>query len=153
VEIFDRKGQRSVNVIIQIGYRKSMNRRRDGQLIRALINDIECSWKDDCGKYLTSKMDSAKGILWYLWKGNVDVGDTIRISVATSIIKIGKDEERTFDSLYYVDSDAPLREIIIPGIGYKKYPLIKGHVREMASVSEADKRIAAIDEFLRGDFD
>lgn len=142
-----------MNVIIQIGYQRSAGRRREGQLVRAWVNDDECSWRSDEGKYLTSKVDAAKGILWYLWKGDVDPSDTIRISVMTTLVGIGPDERRTFESLYYADPDVPVREICVQGVGRKRYPLLKGRIREMGSVSEEDKRVAEIEEFLRDDFD
>lgn len=139
--------------IVQIGYQKTAQRRREGQLIRAWINDEECSWQDKCGKYLTSRLESSKGILWYLWKGEADSGDVIRISVKTSLVNVGADERRTFESLYYLSPGAPVREIEVKGVGCKGYPLLKGRVLEMASVSEQDKRESEVDEFLRGDFD
>ena len=130
-----------------------MNRRREGQIIRAWINDEECSWQDGCGKYLTSKMEAMRGNLWYLWKGDVEVTDIIKILVGTTIAGVGRDENRTFESLYYVHPESVLREIIVSGVGHKKYPLLKGHITEVASVSEHDKRLAEIQEFLEGDFD
>ena len=142
-----------MRVIVQIGYLKSAGRRREGQLIRAWVNDIECSWQDEVGKYLTSRADAAKGILWYLWQGDVDPEDVIRIEVKTSLRGVGPDEGRTFESLYYVNPDAPVREIDVRGIGHRAYPLLKGRLVEMGTVSKEDERHADIEEFLRGDFD
>ena len=141
-----------MNVLLQIGYQKSAGRRREGQLVRAWINEEECSWRDAAGKYLTSKMEAAKGILWYLWKGEVDPTDTVRISAMTTLAGIGPDERRTFESLYYVDPEVPVREIMVQGVGRKRYPLLKGRLVEMGSVSEEDKRVAEIEDFLRSDF-
>lgn len=138
-----------MRVVLQIGYQKSGGRRREGQLVQAWVNDEECSWKDDTGKYLTSRAESSmKGVLWYLWSGEVTSEDIIKISVKTSLAGIGTDEERTFESLYYVDENAPVREIHIPGVGRKKYPLLKGRVVEVGSASEKDKRESEIQEFL-----
>jgi len=97
-------------------------------------------------------MDSSKGMLWYLWKGESSHGDTIRIKVSTSIVNVGTDERRTFERLYYTSDDVDVRSITSQGVGSKGYPLIKGRVVEMASVSEADKREAEIEEFLEDDF-
>jgi len=142
-----------VNVILQIGYQKSLGRRKEGQLVRAWVNEEECAWVDKCGVYLTSRLESSQGILWYLWKGDVSPEDVIRIQVKTSITGKGADEDRTFEALYYVSPDAPVRVIDPKGVGHKSYPLLKGKLLEMGSVSDADKREAEIDEFLRGDFD
>lgn len=142
-----------MRVIVQIGFLKAAGRRREGQLVRAWVNDIECSWQDEVGKYLTSRAEAARGTLWYLWQGDVSPDDVIRVSVKTSLRQIGTDEARTFESLYYVNESAPVREINVRGVGYKGYPLLKGRVVEMGTVSKQDEREADIEEFLRGDFD
>ena len=123
-----------------------------GQIIRASIDDWECSWSDECGKYLTSRSETAKGALWYLWEGEVNKDSTIKIEVKTSLVGIGKDEDKTFETLYYVSEDAPVREISMFGVGKKGYPLIKGRVIEIGSVTESDKRKSDIEEFLNKDF-
>jgi len=142
-----------VRVIIQIGYLKSGGRRREGQLIRAWVDEIECSWQDDAGRYLTSRAEAAKGTLWYLWQGEVEPEGVIRVQVKTALRGIGADEGRTFESLYYLNSEAPVREIEVRGVGYKGYPLLKGRLVEMGTVSKQDEREAEIEEFLRGTFD
>lgn len=141
-----------MRVIVQIGYLKSGGRRREGQLIRAWVDEIECSWHDDAGRYLTSRAEASRGQLWYLWQSDVEAEGVIRIEVKTSLRGIGPDEGRTFESLYYLSPEAPVREIEVRGVGYKGYPLLKGRLVEMGTVSKQDEREADIEEFLRGDF-
>jgi len=143
-----------VRVIVQIGYMKSAGRRKVGQIVKAYLNDNELSWGscDFEGKYLTSRVETSKGVLWYLCDLDLNEEDTIRMEVKTSLVGVGTDESRTFESLYYVNEEASVREIIIPGVGIKGYPLIKGRILEMGSVSEADKRKSEVDNFLRGGF-
>jgi hypothetical protein len=140
-----------VRVVLQIGYQKAVGYRKEGQRVQAWINDEECSWQDDCGKYLTSRKESAGGKLWYLWATDVEQQDVIRISVKTAIAKVGPDEARTFESLYYVSEEVPVREINVKGVGRRGYPLLKGRLVEMGTVSEQDKREAEIEEFLKKD--
>jgi len=139
-----------MKIIAQIGYRKISNRSRDGQLVQVWVNDIECSWATlkEGGRYITPKTESAKGVLWYLWQGQVGNEDTIRLSVKTSIAKVGTDEKRTFDVLYAVRENVAVREIVVPGVGHRGYPLLKGRLVEIASVSEQDKRAADLEEFM-----
>ena len=141
-------------VAVQIGYSKAMGRRRDGQLVRAYLNDDEISWGDSSyeGKYITSRSESTKGLLWYLCKLELESQDILRIECKTSTVGAGPDESRTFESLYYVDESAEVKEIFIPGVGKKGFPLIKGRVVEMGSISEADKRRSELMEFLRDGF-
>jgi len=140
-----------VRVVLQIGYLKSMGRRRYGQSVRAFINDAECSWQDDTGKYISSKVDASKGVLWYLWSGEAEPEDVIRVEVKTAVMGAGPDEGRTFEALYYVDAGAPIREVVVVGVGHRRYPLLKGRVLEMGSVSESDKREFEISEFMDND--
>lgn len=141
-----------MKVIIQIGYKQSLGKRKDGQSVKAYVNDMECSWNDKSGKYLTSKSDSSKGLLWYAWSGDLNTSDVIKIVSKTWLIGIGPDEKRTFESIYYVDESAPLIEVSVPGVGYDKYPLLKGRILEIASVSEDDKRRDDISSFISEGF-
>jgi len=140
-----------MRVVIQIGYQKSMGYRKYGQTVKAYINDEECSWNDDCGEYITSKVESSKGILWYLWETDINEDDIIRIEAKTYMRNIGVDENRTFESIYYVEEEIPVREILMTGVGKRGYPLIKGRVLELGSVSEMDKRNQKLSDFLNDD--
>jgi len=52
--------------------------------------------------------------------------------------------------LYYCDPEAPVRDITVRGVGARGYPLIKGRIVEMGSVSQADKRVDEVDQFFEG---
>ena len=141
-----------MKVLVQIGYQKASRYRKEGQKIQAWVNEEECSWLDKCGKYITSRMESSKGVLWYLWKGEVSEGDTLRIKVSTSVVNVGTDERKTFERLYYVSEDVSVSEVTHQGVGSRGYPLLKGRILEMASVSAADAREAEIEEFVEDDY-
>jgi hypothetical protein len=132
-----------MRIVCQIGYSRS---RREGQKVSAFINDVECDWSDKSGKFLTSFID--KNRIWYLWDGELEAGDSIRLEVLTGIRGGGVDEKRTFEAVYVVDGNAPVREIQIPGVGCKGYPLLKGRITVVGAVSEADKRDADVAAFL-----
>lgn len=138
--------------MVQIGYSKSLGRRKEGQLIRAWINDCECEIDQDCGKYITTPVDGKRGICWFLYDTHVEKTDTIRIEVKTALTGMGKDEARTFEHLYYLDENAPVREISIKGVGHQHFPLIKGRVIEIGAVSEKDKRMSELDQFMDDGF-
>ena len=137
-----------MRIIIQIGYSKAQGSRREGQKISAFINDVECTWGDKSGQFLTSFLDTKKGLLWYLWAGELEDGDAIRIQVATGVVGGGTDEKRTFDSVYVVDESASVTEVEVSGVGRRGYPLVKGRVTALGSVSELDNREADIEAFL-----
>jgi len=137
-----------VRIIIQIGYTKANNYKRIGQKVSAYVNDVECTWGDGSGKYLTSFLDSKKGKSWYLWEGDLEVGDAIRIQAFTTIAGKGVDEQKTFEMIYVVDEQADVQEVDVPGVGAKGYPLIKGRVVELGTITEADNRVADITAFL-----
>jgi hypothetical protein len=142
-----------LRVVVQIGYQKSRGRNREGQLVSAWVNDVPCSWSDSMneGKWLTSPAKGIMGNSWYLWAGDVGENDVIRVEVKTSLTGFGPDERRTFNAFYVVSSSLPVREIVVPGVGMKRFPLIKGRIKEVGSVSAEDERIAAADDFLDED--
>jgi hypothetical protein len=123
-------------------------------VVRVYLNDEEVSWGDSRyeGMYLTPKMDASKGTLWYLCDLDLEVSDVLRLEAKTFVVGAGPDEHKTFEALYVVNEDSPVREIVVPGVGMKGYPLLKGRVLEMGSVSEADKRKSEIDSFLNRSF-
>ena len=140
-------------VVFQIGYSKAYGRRREGQIISAFINDMECQMNEESGKYLTSVVDrKTRGFCWFLYEAFLEMDDIIKISVKTSVAGAGVDEGRTIERLYYVEEGAPVREVNIPNVGMRGYPLIKGRVLEMGSVSEKDKRKLEVDSFLKEGF-
>ncbi len=137
-----------MRIVCQIGYVKALGGRKEGQKIRVYINDIECTWDDRDGQFLTTFLDTQKGRLWYLWQGDLEQNDSILISVSTGIRGAGQDERRTFEAVYVVDGETDVQELSIPGVGRQGYPLLKGRFREIGSVSEEDKREVDIEAFL-----
>jgi len=125
-----------------------MGRKREGQKLSASVNDIDCNWDDRQGKFLTSFLDTHKGKLWYLWQGDLEPGDVITLKAATAMLGGGCDERRTFEAVYVVDEQAGVQEVEVSGVGMKGYPLIKGRVTALGTVTEADTREADIEAFL-----
>lgn len=137
-------------LIVQIGM---VRNRKMNQSINAYLNDEKLSWTDGSGTYLSSLKDRHyRGMTWYMYEAETQKDDTVRIKVNTFLIGVGLDEVNTFESLYYVDEEAPVREFSVSGVGMKGYPLIKGRFLEIESVTEDDKRKADIEEFLNEGF-
>jgi hypothetical protein len=138
------------SVIYQIGFRKSAgNRKGEGQIVSVSINQVDMDIDTSCGKYLTSIVEGRRtGSIWFLRKDKVMAGDVIRMVVKTSVARVGVDEKRTFEAMFYVDEDAPVREVFYPGVGHSGYPILKGRVTELTFHSEDDKRKQDIDLFL-----
>lgn len=137
-----------MKIICQIGYSKSMGRKKEGQKVTAYINDCECGWGDKAGCFLTSFLDTRKGKLWYLWSDDLEDGDVIRVQALTSVVGAGKDEHKTFEMIYVVDKNASVQEVEVSGVGMKGYPILKGRVTSLGTVSAADERTAEIESFL-----
>jgi len=143
--------QTSVKVIIQVGWLKN---RKKTQSVKAYLNDEELSWSTgEDGTFLTSMKDRKfKGMIWYMCSTEAAADDVIKISVKTFLNGVGLDHENTFESLYYADEEAPVREVSLREVGMKNYPLIKGRILEIGTVSEEDKRKADIEDFLNEGF-
>ena len=135
---------------VQIGI---INGKKISQSIKAYLNDVKLSWDDGNGTFLSSMKDRHyRGMIWYMAEVETQKEDTLRLSVKTFIKGVGPDEVNTFESLYYVDEEAPVREYSVTGVGMKGYPLIKGRFLEIESVTEDDKRKADIEEFMNEGF-
>lgn len=139
-----------MRVLVQLGFSKAGGRRREGQKLTVLLNDEELNFDD--GMFLTSRIDMSKGFCWYLRELDLSPEDVIQINCATACVGLGPDPDRTFSSIYCVDADAPVREIEIRGVGRRGYPIIKGRIIEVASVSERDEKESKIQEFMREGF-
>ena len=138
-----------VKVVVQIGFSR---RPKESQEIKAWVNEDPCKWSDNDGIFLTSLVDKNKGMLWYLWTGNLSEGDIIRVESKVFVTSVGFDERRTFEALYCVDPEAPVNTISIRGIGHKKTPVLKGRLIEVAQVSEQDQREENVEAFLEEGF-
>lgn len=139
-----------MKIAIQIGFRKARGRNREGQLVRATINEVECSWNDsmNTGKWITSPAKGILGNSWYLWTREVVDGEIVHIEVKTATAGLGADERLTFDAFYTISESFPVREINIPGVGMRGIPLIKGRVKEIGSVSKEDERLSEVEKLL-----
>lgn len=124
-----------MQVILTIGYRKAL-RTKDGQLIRAYINNDEVSRKE--GEYLHDR--TVPGQAWYLAVRDIPPESEIKVSVKTGIVGIGTDENRTFEMVFIANPNAELIEVKSPLLGYKNHPIIKGRLIQTSHISEADKR-------------
>lgn len=140
-----------MKIAIQIGFRKARGRNREGQLVKATINDLECSWTDGLneGKWITSPAKGLLGNSWYLYTREVLEGDIIHVEVKTATAGLGADERLTFASFYSVSEDFPVREVVIPNVGMRGVPLIKGRVKELGSVSKEDERLSEVEKLLQ----
>ena len=139
-----------MRVLFQIGRSKS---RKRTQSIEAYINDLKMEWGDDSGKFLTSHKDRVvRNTIWYLYETELESGDTLTLDVKTFIAGAGVDEELTFKALYCADESRNVNEVNIHKVGMPNYPVVKGRVSEIATVTEDAKRKQEIDDFLNEGF-
>lgn len=137
-------------VVFQIGY---CNSGKKNQSISAFINDCKVAWGDDSGFYLTTHKDRIlKNMVWYMYEADLGVEDVLTLKVETFLKGIGKDHELTFDILYYPDDTAPIKSVEMSNVGMRGYPLVKGRLLEISSVSADDERKREIDDFLNKEF-
>jgi hypothetical protein len=140
-----------MKVLVQIG---RVNTKKYNQSINAYLNDLKLSWSDESGRFLTSHKDRVqRNMIWYMYSLDMGAEDTLTIDVQTFIPGVGKDDELTFQSLFSCDEDAPIKTEQISKVGMKGYPLVKGKLIELATVSEDDKRKQDIDDFLNEGFE
>lgn len=133
-------------IAVQVGYIKN---KKKTQIVKAFLNEEELDWNKTEGMFLTTHKDRVyRSMIWYMCSIPVNDSDLIRFSIKTFLPGIGIDEEKTFESLYSFKEEFELESIEISGVGMKRYPLIKGRVEEVGLISEEEKRINEIDDFL-----
>ena len=131
-----------MRVVVQIGFCRNM---KEGQLVRASVNGEEVDRV--LGKYLTG-LAQRHSNSWYLADLECVDGDIIVIEVSTGIRMKGADETRCFRKTFRVTEKHKIETITIPRVGKYGFPLIKGRVETIASVSQAQERIAEAEAFL-----
>jgi hypothetical protein len=137
-------------IIVQIGSERS---RKRTQIVEAFVNDEPVSWDSGEGKFITSFAEAQqRGLRWYMSKFDLEDGDQIKLVVKTFITDAGKDEDLTFENVYYVNSSVDVEEISNPKVGKRGYPLLKGRLQEVYSFSAADEREQEIEDFLNEGF-
>ena len=145
-------------VIFQTGVFRGKKRR---QSVKVFINGEEADRSDnDNGKFLTARTDyQLKGMLWYMNSYDLEDGDQIKLEVETWILcssrensSFGKEENLSFEHMYVVDSTADVEEVNMPSVGMKNYPLLKGRISEIYSLTEDDKRKQEIEDFISEGF-
>ena len=137
-----------MRIICQIGYSKSLGRKKEGQKLSAQVNGVDCSWEDRTGRFITPFTSARKGTLWYYCELELEQGDTICLKAATALLGGGVDERRTWEAIYVVDENADIQEVEVAGVGAKGYPILKGKLTNLGTVTEADNREADIEAFL-----
>lgn len=78
------------------------------------------------GVQLVSNPAKRRREQWYLYNTDLTVGTIIRLRTRVGVRGSGADTERSIDALYMISPDAPVRDITVPGVGYKQFPLLRG---------------------------
>jgi hypothetical protein len=125
-----------MRIVVQIGFRKTV---KEGQLIAVTVNSQEID--RDCypGKYLNDLAHRHTNS-WYLAELDCKEGDIIVIDVKTGIRQRGQDENRTFRTTFRVDPTMEITTYEVPNVGMWGFPLLKGRVEEISTVSKVDER-------------
>src|SRR5580704_562473 len=129
--------------LCQIGYQKARGKRRPGQLVKAFLcfatgGEEEIQWSNDPekGKYLTDR--SHQQMCWFMARRLISDGDQVRFEIFTGHQGQGEDPTLTLQKVFVFNLDAPVREFIIPHVGFNRFPLIKGRFHEVSSVTKRD---------------
>lgn len=131
-------------VLVVTGYQKS-TRRKPGQLVKASIQFADGGGFErvESGKssiYLTDLADGRlNSRLWKATKVLLSPRDCLRIDVLTGCQGVGALTHLTGTWLYVLDPSVDVKEIRLPGIGPRDYPIAKGRLVEMAATTQADR--------------
>jgi hypothetical protein len=131
-------------VLIQTGFQRSAGR-RPGQLVKAFLvfkdgGEEAISWSQDPeqGSFLSDRIDKQR-FCWYMSKKYMTHGDVLRVEIFTGARGLGEDPNLTQQRLYLLDENAPVREFIVPNVGFKRFPLVKGRLQLVNETSRRDR--------------
>ena len=133
-----------MRIVVQIGFCKNL---REGQKVSATINGQNIDRDRAAGKYLTG-IAQRHSNSWYLAELTCQEGDIIAIEVCTGIRQKGPDESRCFRKTFRVSEKSTVQTVTVQRVGKYGFPLIKGRVEAVTSVSLAQERIAEAEAFL-----
>lgn len=135
---------KTVKVLVQIG------RSKKGfgclAVLYAKLNGERVSWETNTGEWATSYAERSAR-LWFVAELECSVGDKIEIS---SYVKTpdGMDERNTWSRVYEVDDQEEVQEIREYSVGHRRFPILKGQVREVMSLSKHDERMTEIESLF-----
>jgi len=138
-----------MRICIQVGWKRTA---KEGQKIVASVNGDSVHWDSFPGKWITPQ-SKRQYMMWHLCEIDAETGDRIEITCRTGLRGKGADENRSFDQVYVVGTEATdVLEFGMPGVGVDRYPVIKGRVEEVAHVTDANRRDNDVEEFLNQEF-
>jgi hypothetical protein len=139
-------------VAVLMGYQKAHVAGPRGQLISVALGSpmypgqwIELKPGDGTGMYLHAR--TKKPMRWWVSEQWLAQGDLIRIETKVAEAGVGRDEKRSVEMVWSVESSAELVEVRWRGLGYKDWPLMVGRVREVSRTSPEiarDLSVAAV---------
>lgn len=135
-----------------IGYQKSTHK-RPGHLVKAFIcfsdgGEEEIRFGSTGGKYVTEILDKNRGRCWFLARKQLSEKDSIRLEVFTGYKNLGQDGGLTGKRIYVLDPSVEIREYRFDAVGPREYPLIKGRLLELASITVKQEMESDIQQFL-----
>jgi hypothetical protein len=140
-------------VLVQIGFQRGAGK-KPGQLVKAFHQfktggetEITRGTTEEEGKWLTDLSDRLVR-QWYMAKVRMSEGDSIRYEIFTGYAGRGEDQNLTQKRMYIVDSSAPIRTFELPQVGFNRYPILKGRLLEVESVTKREETDREIEGFI-----
>lgn len=137
---------------VLMGYQKAGVAGPRGQLISVSIGSpvypgqwYELKIGEGAGIYMHGR--TKRPMCWWVSEQWLADRDLVRITTKVGIAGVGRDDERSMELIFSVDPTAPLVEVKWKGLGYRDWPLLKGHVREVSRTTpqmERDISITAV---------
>ena len=141
-------------VLLLIGYQGS-GRKRPGQLVHATVvfanggGEEKVTFNGSDGKYLNDRADAKlRRRCWRVLRRVLSPGDSVRFDVHTGIKGAGEDTTLTGSWIFVLDPTAPVREIRVPDVGPREYPLAKGRLVELASTTKREQLDDEIEQYF-----
>lgn len=131
-------------IVALFGYRKSF---KEGVLVSIEVDEESLSGSSEKAKYISNP--AKRGFeSWWIVSLELSKGSVVKLDTKVGVRGKGQDSERTTCQWFTVDPEYPIKEIRVPRVGFKNYPLLKGRLKTISSKSLQDETEQMIEGLL-----
>lgn len=129
-----------IRVAAFYGWKKNA---KEGLLVEVFVNDSAISKGE-----LVSNPAQRQREMWWAKTLDVAEGTVIRLETKVGIRGAGRDNDRTTSNCYIARRGFPIRDIHVPRVGFRNFPLLKGPLEIILQQSVQDETDRQLDTML-----
>jgi hypothetical protein len=132
-----------LKVVAIFGWRKGGT----GALVDVFVNDRKLSSSSEGAELVSNPAHRARE-MWWAAKLEVAPETVVTLDVKVGVKGSGRDSERTQVNRYVVREGAAIKEVFVPKVGFRHFPLLKGPFTILIEESDQDATDRKIEGML-----